>query len=684
MLPQPLAKVIPRLPQGLLYGGDYNPEQWDEATWEEDIELMRRAGVNLVSLAVFSWAKLEPSPEQFEFGWLDRIIERLAAGHISICLATATASPPAWLARLHPESLPETSDGVRLSHGSRQHYCPNSVAYREASARLIRELARRYGRHPSVVLWHINNEIGCHLSTCYCATCEAGFRQWLRDRYRSLDALNAAWGTAFWSQYYAAWEDVSLPRAMPYTHNPAQALDYRRFMSQALTGVLTEEIAAVRDIAPDARVTTNGVLWIKPVDLWECFRHCDVASLDCYPDPANPLDAAHEAAVCHDLYRSFKGGQPFILMEQVTSQVNWRPVNRIKPPGQMRAWSLATVGRGGDGVMFFQWRASRAGAEKFHAAMLPHTGPDSRVFREVCELGADLRRLARVVGARTRARVAMMVSWPNRWALELEAKPTTFAYEGIVHAWHRPLWDAHIAVDMVEPGADLTGYDVLFAPALYQLTQQQADGLRAFVQKGGTLVLGYFSGIVNESEHVWIGGYPGLLLDLVGVTVEEWQPVTDEHPNHVRFRDGFESAVGLLAEVIHARGAEVIATFTEDFFAGGPAITRNKVGRGTAWYIGTQPGPDGLRRVWDELLSHAGVQGLEVSAGPGIQLDLRHGQDDTYLFVVNHHDAEASIDYRDWAGCHDLLTGAPCPADEMMPAYGVRVLTKPSLSKELQ
>jgi len=675
MTPLPLRSVAPKLPAGLLYGGDYNPEQWPEEVWQEDVRLMREAGVNLVSVAIFSWAKLEPRPGEFDFGWLDRVIDLLWANEVSVCLATATASPPAWLSRAHPESLPVDVNGTRLSPGSRQHYCPNSRAYRSAGAKLIGELARRYAAHPAVALWHINNEIACHTAECFCDVCAADFRTWLRARYGSLAALNESWGTAFWSQGYGEWEEILPPRRMPAQRNPGQTLDYARFMSDSLCGVLTGEVAALRAVAPEAKVTTNALPFHRPADYHRWYREVDIAAWDSYPDPAGGLDEVRAAAFNHDLFRGLRGGQPFMLMEQATTQVNWRAVNALKPPGQMRALSLAAVARGADAVMFFQWRASKAGAEKFHSAMVPHFGTQGRVFREVCLLGAELKKLSGLCGARTPARVALVVSWENRWALELESKPMAFDYAAIVQHYYGALWNLGVGIDVVHPDAPLDGYAVVVAPAHYQLTRLQADRLRAFVNGGGSLVMSYFSGVADEREHIWLGGYPALLQDVLGLVVEEWQPLAAGE-NQSILAGGREVACRKFRELLHLRGAEARATYAQGFYAGRPAVTRHACGAGEAVYVATEPDRGWLGELLNGVLRRHGVFS-PVAAPPGVEAAVRTVPGQEYLFVINHTAAPATAQLQGWAGT-DLLSGRRCQGTLELGAFGACVLQRPS------
>jgi len=675
MLATPLKAIAPKLPTGILYGGDYNPEQWPEAIWMEDVRLMREAGVNFVSLAIFSWAKLEPRPGEFDFGWLDRVIDLLWKNGVSINLATATASPPAWLSRTNPESLPVDENGTRLSIGSRQHYCPNSRAYRAGSARLCKKLGGRYAHHPAVALWHLNNEIGCHSHTCYCETCASEFRVWLKNKYNTLETLNESWGTSFWSQAYGEWEEVQPPRKMMTFRNPGQVLDYTRFMNDSLRGILVGEIEALREVAPDAKVTTNGLGFWRKTNYFSWYKHVDIAAWDSYPDPANGPGDVRTAAFGHDLFRSLRSGQPFILMEQVTSQVNWRSVNTLKAPGQMRALSYQAMARGSDGIMFFQWRASEAGAEKFHGAMVPHYGPTGRIFREVCELGGELKKLACVSGSRIPARIAFVVSWENCWAIEIESKPTQFDYAAIVADFYNPLWELNIAVDVVGPDAALDDYVIVIAPALYQISQEQSGRLKQFVEKGGALIMSYFSGVSDERDHVGLGGYPATLKDVFGLVVEEWQPLRPNETNSLEVH-GCSKQVSCtkFCELLELRGARALATYTQSFFAGRPAITTNQYGRGEALYIATQPSPELLRKLYSDLFAQRNLH-APACADIGVELMVRQGETEEFLFVVNHNSSKSKIDYANWKGV-DILNGQPISGTESLAGFAVRIVQR--------
>jgi beta-galactosidase len=638
---------------GIAYGGDYNPEQWPEEVWREDVALMREAGVNLVTLGVFAWSRLEPEPGRFDLAWMDRVIELLHAGGISVDLATATASPPPWLAHRHPETLPELADGTRLWPGGRQHFCPSSPAYRAAARRLVETLAARYGDHPAVVLWHVNNEYGCHVPACWCDESAAAFRGWLRRRYGTVDSVNEAWGTAFWSQRYSAWEEVLPPRRAPTLTNPSQELDFRRFSSDALLECFELERAVLARHSPSVPVTTNFMGFFRPLDYWTWAAREDVVSNDAYPDPADPR--AHvRAAMAGDLMRSLGGGRPWILMEQTTHRVNWRRRNVAKAPGQMRLWSLQAVARGADGVLFFQWRQSRAGAEKFHSAMVPH-GPVTRseVWREVVRLGGELGRLEAVRGGRVPASVAVLLDWESWWALEQPSKPSAdVRLLDLLEAWYEPLHRSNVTVDFARPDADLSAYRLVLAPNLYLVGDAAAAGLRAYVERGGTLVMGFFSGIVDPRDHVRLGGYPAPFADLLGLEVDDFAPLADGEELGLRFAvDGVPAGPARLwGEPVTPRGAEVVATFTGGPLDGRPAVLRHAFGAGVAWYVATAPDPPTLagllRRVWTE----AGVVAA-ASVPPGVEAVRRAG----LLFLLNHRPDEVEVP----ASGVDLLSGRP-------------------------
>ncbi|HUH07833.1 MAG TPA: beta-galactosidase [Egibacteraceae bacterium] len=676
-----------RWPDGgrrLAFGGDYNPEQWDEAVWAEDLRLMQEAGVNLVTVGVFSWALLEPRPGTYEFAWLDRVLDGLAGAGIAVDLATATASPPAWLSRLHPEILPETVDGARMSFGARQAWCPSSSIYRDAATALAEQIAIRYADHPALAMWHVGNEYGCHVARCYCEISAEAFRGWLRRRYRDLDALNDAWGTSFWSQRYHEWDEISPPRRAPTFSNPTQRLDFRRFSSDELLDCYCAERDVLRRHSPDVPITTNFMVSrFDELDYWAWAREVDIVSNDHYLLASDP--APHvELALSADLTRGLAGGAPWLLMEHSPSAVNWQPRNVAKRPGEMRRNSLAHVARGSDGAMFFQWRAAQAGAEKYHSGMVPHAGTDTRVWREVVELGESLGRLSESAGSRVTAEVAMVFDWQARWAVDGDpmparglstAHPTVDAsYLGTVRGLYTPLWEAGITVDFVAPDADLSGYRLVLVPMLYLVEDAAIARLERFVEQGGTLLITYFSGIVDANDHIRLGGYPGAFRRLLGVRAEEFFPLRAGET--VQLDDG--TAGDIWTELLHPDGAEVIASYADGPLPGVPAITRHSFGSGAAWYMATSLDGPGLSLLLRRLVDEAGVSAV-VEAPAGVEAVRRRSPDGTtHLFLINHNDADAKVA----AKGTDLITGESAEGSVRVPARGVAVVEEVVEEKE--
>ncbi|MFJ1974755.1 beta-galactosidase [Streptomyces sp. NPDC087903] len=658
---------------GIAYGGDYNPEQWPEEVWAEDVRLMREAGVTMVSVGIFSWALLEPSEGVYDFSRMDRVLDLLHANGIAADLATPTAAPPAWFFRAHPEALPVDHDGRTLSYGSRQTFCPSSPAYRTAALRIAGELARRYADHPAVVMWHVHNEYGCHNAECHCDTSAAAFRVWLRARYENLDALNDAWGTAFWSQWYYDWDEIIPPRSTGAVPNPTHRLDWRRFCSDALLSLYEAERDLLRKAAPAQPATTNFMVGhsFDALDYWRWAPQLDIVSNDHYlrsTDPESQIDIA----LSGDLVRSLAGGRPWFLMEHSTGAVNWQPVNRAKNPGELRRNALAHVARGADGIAYFQWRAAKAGAEQWHSAMLPHAGTDSQIWQDVVALGADLKALAEVRGSTGAAEVAVVWDWDAKWALELPSQPSDqVRHLDLVRSWYEPLWRSGIAVDFVRPDADLSSYRLVLAPSLYLVDDESAANLTDFAARGGTLAVGFHSGAVDENCHVRPGGYPGAFREALGVRTDELFPLL---PGERADLTGGGTA-SLWTERVRLAGARAVTSYTSGPLPGVPAVTRHAHGTGTAWYVATLPDAGTLAALLDRVCAEAGVASVRVTP-EGVEAVLRRGEEADYLFLVDHRGAGAEVPVA--ADAVELLTGEPLKGGTVtVPPGGVVVVREP-------
>ncbi|WP_028812568.1 beta-galactosidase [Streptomyces flavidovirens] len=623
----------------LAYGADYNPEQWPREVWGEDVRLMREAGVNIVSVGIFSWARIQPSEDVWDFAWLDEVMDLLHAGGIGVDLATATASPPPWLTTAHPEILPVTASGETVWPGARQHWRPTSPVFRTHALRLVRRMAERYAGHPALVAWHVSNELGCHNIYDYSDDAATAFRDWLRARYTTVDALNQAWGTAFWSQRYSGWDQVLPPRLVTSHPNPTQQLDFKRFSSDALKEYLRAERDVLREITPDVPVTTNFMVMggIKGMNYADWAGEIDFVSNDHYVHPGP--QGRDELSFSANLTSSIAGGRPWFLMEHSTSAVNWQPVNLPKGEGELVRDSLLHVAHGADAVCFFQWRQSAAGAEKYHSAMVPHAGSDTEVFRAVTGLGRTLQALAPVAGTeREPARVGIVFDWESWWTSEQDSHPTSrLDYHQEALDWYSALLALGIRADVITTTADLDRYQLLITPVLHVIPAALAKELTRYAENGGHLVTTYFSGVVDENDHIWLGGYPGALRDLLGIRIEEFGPLLAE--DTAELDDASTGTLWTDRITVTDPEVEVLAHYRTGTYAGRPAVTRRAVGRGSASYISTRLGTDGLAGLLPRLLDTAGVESeLPAPARGLVEQAVRRGAGSRFLFLVNRTD----------------------------------------------
>ena len=651
------------------HGGDYNPDQWPEDVWDEDVGLMRKAGINIATLPVFGWQPLNPAEGVFTFAWLDRVIEKLDAGGINLCLATATASQPAWLDRKYPDALAWDDHGRERPHGNRHTFCPHSPNLHRLRGELVAALARRYGRHPRLKLWHINNEYGGSWPNyCYCPRCATAFRGWLETGHGSIDALNAHWNTAFWGHRYDNFAQIDPPYANGEASIPALKLDWRRFHNESFLACCRHEARILREHSPGVPVTTNLMGPFFPLDYRKWAPHLDVIAWDSYPRWNDP--PAH-TAFKHALTRGLRGGEPFLLLEQSPSHQNWAPTCRLKRPGELRQLSYQAMAHGSESVMYFQWRQSRGGIEKYHGAVIEHHhNPSARVFREVSALGTELARLGTAtLAGRTPARVAVLFDWESWWAFDASSGPRRgLDYVAEVLPYYSALHSAGIQTDVVGLDADFSRYDVIIAPWLTLLRHTDAARLETRVRDGASLVATHFTARVNEHDLTHEGGAPGPLREVLGLSVEEYDAIADDETNGVRFTAAFGPHVpahtgytaGFLCERLWLHGAKPLALYTRDFYAGEPAVTVNTFGEGRGYYLATKLAPDGLSAFLRSVCAgHAIASPLPGGAPPpdGVEVTVRAAPDRApLLYLINHADAPRETPLP--AGEHtDLLTG---------------------------
>lgn len=652
----------PARQEKVLYGGDYNPEQWPREVWQKDHDAFDLARIDTVTLGVFDWALISNAEDDYDFTLLDEIVTKVAESGRQFVMATATGALPPWLAHQHPEVNRTDFEGRRHVYGQRHNACPSSPVFRRLSKRLAGAIAERYAGHPALVAWHIGNEYG---GACYCGKCAAAFRLWLRERYATLERLNTAWNATFWSHTFSDWEQIVPPNAISehwrgpnHTAFQGITLDYLRFMSDAMLQNFVDEKAAIRahDVATPA--TTNFMGMYRSIDYHRWAKHLDFASWDNYP----PTDRSESRmALTHDLMRGLKGGDPFWVMEQTPTITASRDINPLKRPGVLRLWSWQSVAHGADAVLYFQMRQSRGACEKYHGAVLDHAGrTDTRAFREVAQLGADFERVgAAVLGARTPARVAVLFDWDSWWASEItDALNRTVTYPQVVLAYHRALWQAGVQLDVVAADATLDGYDVVVAPLLHMLKGDVEDRLRAVVERGGSIVSTFLSGRVDQDTNAFLADAPGPLAPLFGVRVEETDSLPAESINRIGLSgaglDGFLNSRSVF-EILVPEGAEVVGTYADDFYAGRAAVTRMPFAAGgSAWYVGALLDTDGVSAIVRAVLNEHDLIGPYADE-PELEFAVREGEAGRVSFLLNHADTPVSIVAH--AAGTDLITG---------------------------
>ena len=662
----------------ILYGGDYNPNQWPKEIWEQDMVYFKDARINSATINVFSWAKIQPAEDTYYFDELDEIVEMLSKENYDIVLATSTGAMPAWLYKKYPEVARTDYFGRHHKFGQRHNHCPNSLVFQKYAKALVEKLAERYAHNPHVTCWHISNE---YSGECYCENCEKAFRVWLKNKYGTIKAVNKAWNMEFWGHTVYDWDEIVLPNALgdgmengTDTAFAGLSVDYRRFMSDSMLENYKMERDVVRRYNPDTIITTNLMGTYKFLDYFKWAKEMDIVSWDNYPSYNTPWSFT---AMSHDLMRGLKDA-PFMLLEQTPSQQNWQPYNSLKKPGQMRAQSIQTMAHGADTVQFFQLRRSVGGCEKFHGAVIGHVGHNNtRVFREVKQLGEELERLGTsTLGSVNQADVGIIFDWDNYWALDYTSGPTEdLKYVDQIHHYYKFFYDNNIGVNMIPVDADFSKYKIVVAPVLYMVKEGMKEALTKFVENGGILITTFMSGLVNESDNVHLGGYPGPLRELAGVWVEEIDALAPEQTNTITFTDGTRMSCNLLCDLMHLEGAQLLASYDENFYAGMPAITKNTFGKGCTYYIGTNMGQEGIDKVLKMATQQANVHPV-VKEPTALEVVCRKTADSTHYYIFNFKETEIVIPDQ-FVGYTDLLTGKKVESGMRMKHYDALILNIP-------
>ena len=649
----------------LLHGGDYNPEQWLKRPdiLEKDIDMLEESGCNVVSLGIFSWSTLEPEEGVFHFGWLQEIIDKLYKRGISTILATPSGARPKWMADKYPEVLRVDETRHRALFGFRHNHCYTSPVYREKVHIINKKLAQEVATHPGVILWHISNEYG---GECHCEKCQEAFRNFLRKKYdNDIEKLNDAWWTGFWSHRFNDFSQIESPSDKGEMFVHGHNLDWNRFVTYQTIDFYKNEIAPLREITPNIPTTANfmgnypHMGLFTGLDYWKFAKEVDIVSWDNYPAWHNNFektyDLASNVSFVHDIYRSLKGGKPFLIMESTPSLVNWHKVNKLKRPKMHFLSSMQALAHGADSVLYFQWRKGRGASEKFHGAVVDHCGHENtRVFKDVTLVGEALEKLTEIQGSVKNSEVAIIYDVENKWAIDdLQGlKMENKGYEEICQENYRAFWKMGISTDVINMDCDFSKYKLIVAPMLYMVREGVGERLNEFVKNGGTLVTTFWSGIVDENDLCFLGGFPGPLREVTGIWSEEIDSLYDNERNHMaldnisEMKDEYE--IIDYCDLIHIETAKVLAKYKNDFYKDMPALTVNKYGNGKCYYIAGRTKDDFYLDFYKKLSKELNIKKvLETDLPTGVTAQIRENEKEKFIFLMNFNEESKVVDLGD-------------------------------------
>ncbi len=669
----------------LLHGGDYNPDQWLDYpdTLKDDLRLMKLANVNTMTVGIFAWSALEPTEGNYNFEWLDKIIDDVYNQGGRVILATPSGARPAWLSEKYPEVLRTNDRREKMLHGGRHNHCFSSPIYREKTQKMNYKLAERYGNHPALIMWHVSNE---YSGDCHCELCQENFRDWLKNKYKTIENVNKAWWGPFWSHTYTDWSQIESPSSIGENAVHGLNLDWKRFVTDQTIDFYENEAKPLRELTPNVPITTNfmadtdDLIPFQSLNYEKFSKHVDILSWDCYPawhnDWETTKDLATKVGFINDLYRSLKQ-QPFLIMECTPSGVNWHNVNKAKRPGMHTLASMQLLAHGSDSVLYFQWRKSRGSSEKFHGAVVDHdNSEENRVFKEVSQVGEILDKIKEIKGSMKQSKVAIIYDWENDWALK-DAQgfgKESRRYPQTLQSHYKYFWDKNISVDVVTPQQDLSKYSLVVAPMMYMMTEETMDRFRDYVKNGGVLVGSYLSGLVNETDLTYLGGWPKTLQETYGIDAKEIDTLYPKDKNSIKFgNESFE--VVDYCTIIEAKEAEVLAKYEEDFYKNTPAITKNNLEKGKAYFIGARTNQEFLYKFYDKIVKDLDINEVEDFISEcGISIQIRENEDAKYYFVMNFTEEEKNIGIK--GSYLNLISGKMMERLNLMKPYDVYVLKK--------
>ncbi|NRY62232.1 beta-galactosidase [Clostridium beijerinckii] len=688
---------------GFLHGGDYNPDQWLNypEVLKEDVRLMKLANCNCVSINIFGWSAIEPKEGKYTFDWLDKVMNDMEENNIHVILSTPSGARPAWMSEKYPEVLRVNSDRSKNLHGQRHNHCFTSPVYRKKTYEINKILAERYKDHPALIMWHVSNEYG---GECHCGLCQNAFREWLKRKYdNNLDKLNEAWWTGFWSHRFNSWSQIESPSEKGEMFVHGHNLDWKRFVTDQTIDFYKNEIAPIREITSNIPVTANfmgnypRMGLFTGLDYWKFAKEVDVATWDNYPAWHNDFESTEDLAAnvsfVHDIYRSLKGGQPFLIMESTPSLVNWHDTNKLKRPGMHLLSSMQGVAHGADSVLYFQWRKGRGASEKFHGAVVDHCGHENtRVFREVTEVGEVLKKIKEIQGSIKESEVAIIFDVENLWAIDdaQGLKKYRKGYEESCQAAYKVFWENGISVDIINMDCDISDYKLVIAPMLYMIRANVAERINEFVKTGGTFVTTYFSGIVDENDLCFLGGFPGPLREVTGIWSEEIDSLYDDEVNYIEFKDDkikelkSQYEVKDYCDLIHVETAKVLGVYKEDFYADMPALTVNNYGVGKAYYISARTGADFNNDFYSSLIKDLNIKSvIEGELPQGVTAQMRSNKNNKYTFIMNFTEEEKKVDLGEEI-YFDMLSDEKISGKIILDKYGLKILKQVNHNKLLE
>lgn len=669
----------------LLHGGDYNPDQWLDYPdiLKDDMRLMKLANINTMTVGIFAWSALEPTEGYYNFEWLDKIIDDVYNQGGRVILATPSGARPAWMSEKYPEVLRTNDRREKMLHGGRHNHCFSSPIYREKTQKMNYKLAERYGNHPALIMWHVSNE---YSGECHCELCQESFRNWLKDKYKTIENINKAWWGPFWSHTYTDWSQIESPSSIGENTVHGLNLDWKRFVTDQTIDFYENEAKPLRELTPNVPITTNfmadtdDLIPFQSLNYDKFSKHVDILSWDCYPAWHNDWESTKDLAIkvgfINDLYRSLKQ-QPFLIMECTPSGVNWHNVNKAKRPGMHTLASMQLLAHGSDSVLYFQWRKSRGSSEKFHGAVVDHdNSEENRVFKEVSQVGDILDKIKEIKGSIKESKVAIIYDWENDWALK-DAQgfgKESRRYPQTLQSHYKYFWDKNISVDVVTPQQDLSKYSLVVAPMMYMMTEESMDRFNAYVKNGGVLIGSYLSGLVNETDLTYLGGWQKTLQEIYGIDVKEIDTLYPKDRNSINFEnENFE--VVDYCTIIEAKEAEVLAEYEEDFYKNTPAITKNNLEKGKAYFIGARTNQEFLSKFYDKIVKDLKVNEVEdFTSEDGISIQIRGNEDAKYYFVMNFTEDEKNIEIK--GSYLNLISGKMMERLNLMKPYDVYVLKK--------